>query len=254
MKLALTIAGSDPTGGAGLQIDLRTFKSMGVYGLSVPTVMTSQNTEGVFDIHELPIDFFSRQLDTLLDDVLPDAVKTGMIYSPEIIEVVVDRVKEYSLRNLVVDPVIVSSSGRLLIKDGILATMRDYLFPVAGVITPNIYEAALFTGIDIRNEEDMKESAKRLLGLGPSSVIITGGHLENSAIDILFDGKEFLILEKDVFGGEYHGTGCVFSAVITASLALGYELREAFLKAKEFVYNAMRSAITIGKGMKILNV
>jgi hydroxymethylpyrimidine/phosphomethylpyrimidine kinase len=254
MRTALTIAGSDPTGGAGLQVDLKTFRSMGVYGLSIPTVMTAQNTLGVYEVHELPVDFFIRQLDMLLEDITPDALKTGMIYSSEIIEVVVDRVREYSLRNLVVDPVTVSSTGRPLIKDGVLEVMRKFLFPVAEVITPNIYEASLLTGVDIHNEEDMKESAKRLMEFGPSSVIVTGGHLHHTAVDLFFDGREFILLEKEVVDGGYHGTGCVFSAVITASLARGYRVKEAFVKAKEFVHNAIRSARAIGRGMKILDV
>jgi len=253
MRTALTIAGSDPTGGAGLQVDLRTFKSLGVYGLSVPTVMTVQNTEGVFNIHELPVDFFSRQMDALLNDVLPDALKTGMVYSSGIIEIIVERIKGYALKNIVIDPVTVSSSGRSLVSEGALDTMKQHLFPIARVITPNIYEASLFTGVDIHGEEDMKTAAEILLGLGPSSVIITGGHLEGGAIDVFFDGSEFIILQKDILDGKYHGTGCVFSAVITACLALGYDVKEAFIRAKEFVYDAMTSAITIGKGMKILN-
>lgn len=253
MKIALTIAGSDPTGGAGLQVDLKTFKAMGVYGLSIPSVLTVQNTRGVFDIHELPVDFFTKQIDTLLDDILPNAIKTGMIYSSEIIEAIVDRVKWYSLKNLVVDPVTVSSSGTSLIKDGVLEVMKAQLFPVARVITPNIYEASVLTGIDIRSKADMEESAIRILEYGADSVIITGGHLEDRAIDLLFDGEEFITLEEEILDGKYHGTGCVFSAVITASLCLGYDVKEAFVKAKEFVYNAMRSAIAPGKGMKILN-
>jgi len=254
MKIALTIAGSDPTGGAGLQVDLKTFRCMGVYGLSVPTVMTVQNTTGVYEVHELPIDFFIRQIDMLLGDITPDAIKTGMIYSSEIIGVVVEKIKGYSLKNLVVDPVTVSSTGTPLIKEGTLEVMRDYLFPVAEVITPNIYEASLLTGIDIHSEEDMKESAKRLMEFGPSSVVVTGGHLHHTAVDLLFDGSEFIFLEKEAVDGEYHGTGCVFSAVITASLARGYKVREAFVKAKEFVHETIRSARAIGKGMKVLDV
>lgn len=254
MRSALTIAGSDPTGGAGLQIDLKVFKSMGVYGLSVPSVLTAQNTNGVFDIHELPINFFTTQLDTLLNDILPDAIKAGMVYSSEIVEVIVDRVKGFSLKNLVIDPVTVSSSGTPLIKDGVFEVMKGRLFPIAKVITPNIYEASVLTGMDIHNEDDMKDAIVKLLEYGSESVIITGGHLKDKAIDLFFDGKEFISLEEEILDGKYHGTGCVFSSVITASLALGYEIKEAFLKAKEFTYNAMRSALSLGGGMKILNV
>ncbi|MBI4653798.1 MAG: bifunctional hydroxymethylpyrimidine kinase/phosphomethylpyrimidine kinase [Nitrospirae bacterium] len=254
MKIALTIAGSDPTGGAGLQVDLKVFKSFDVYGLSVPSVLTAQNTDGVYDIYELPPLFFSQQIKNLLSDISPDAVKTGMLYSPEIIKITAQKVKEYSLGNLVVDPVTVSSTGVSLIKNDALDTMKDYLFPLAKVITPNIYEATIFTGINIDGTEDMKVAAMKLKDLGPEAVIITGGHLEEVAIDLLWDGKEFLALETERIGGEYHGTGCVFSSSITACLALGYDVRESFVKAKDFVSGAIKTAISIGKGMKILNI
>lgn len=254
MKIALTIAGSDPTGGAGLQADLKTFKSMGVYGLSIPSVLTAQNTGGVEDIFELPHDFFSIQLDSLLKETRPDALKTGMLYSSEIIEIIVGKFGEYSLKNLVVDPVTVSSTGVPLIQEGTLETMRRYLFSIAMVITPNIYEASVLTGIDIRAEDDMKSAAVKLRDYGPEAVIITGGYLQERAVDLLFDGEDFLLLENERLGGDFHGTGCVFSSVITASLALGYDVKEAAVKAKEFVWNAMKSAVSIGRGLKILNI
>jgi len=254
MKIALSIAGSDPTGGAGIQADLKTFKSLNVYGIGVLTALTAQNTEGVFDIHDLPEGFFSKQLDALLKDIRPDACKTGMLYSTEIIKVVAEKVKQYSLGSLVIDPVTASSSGVSLVKDEALEILKDYLFPLARIITPNIYEASLFTGINIQDEEDMKKAAVRLKESGPGAVVITGGHLKSVALDLFFDGEDFLLLENERLEGEYHGTGCVFSSVITAGLALGYDVREAVVKAKEFVWTAMKSAVSIGKGMKILNI
>ncbi|MEK6528606.1 MAG: bifunctional hydroxymethylpyrimidine kinase/phosphomethylpyrimidine kinase [Nitrospirota bacterium] len=268
MKTALTIAGSDPTGGAGLQADLRTFKSMGVYGISVPSVLTAQNTNGVFDIYELPPDFFITQIDVLLRDIHPDASKTGMLNSFEIVRITAEKIGQYSLKNIVVDPVTSSSTGVLLIKDEALEAMKQCLFPLAKVITPNINEASLFTGIDIKDEQDMKRAAARLKEFGPETVIITGGHLvadlpagrqgstlrEEKTIDIFFDGREFLSLQRDKLSGEFHGTGCVFSSAVTACLALGYDVREAAVKANEFVWNAIKSAVSIGKGMKILNI
>lgn len=254
MKIALTIAGSDPTGGAGLQVDLRVFQSLGVYGLSIPSVLTSQNTSGVTEIYELPVNFFSSQLDTLLKDISPDAFKTGMLYSPEIIRIVAEKVRLYSLKNLIIDPVAVSSTGVPLVKSKAMETIREYLFPLARVITPNIYEASVITGMDIDSEKDMKDVAVRLRELGPEAVIITGGHLKGIAIDVLWDGEEFLTLETEMVAGEYHGTGCVFSSVITACIALGYNMRESFIEAKEFTGNAIRSAVSIGKGMKILSL
>lgn len=253
-KTALTIAGSDPTGGAGFQADLRTFNKMGVYGLSVPTVLTAQNTEGVFSIHEVPVDFISEQLDVLLKDIKPDAFKTGMLYNAETVKAVALKIKEYSLKNLVIDPVTVSSTGVQLMEDKGLEAMKRGLFPLARVITPNIYEAAVLTGMDIRNENEMKKSAVRLMEQGCEAVIITGGHLDKKAVDILFDGEDFLSLENERLEGEFHGTGCLFSSAITACLALGYDMTEAFIKAKETVWNAMRTAVPAGKGMKLLNI
>lgn len=254
MKIALTIGGSDPTGGAGIQADLKTFKSFGVYGLSIPTALTAQNTNGVTGIYDLPSGFFSNQFDTLLKDIKPDALKTGMLSSSEIIKIIAEKIKQYSLKNLVIDPVTVSSTGVPLVNDNALEFMKDYLFPLAKVITPNIYEASLFTGINIQDEDDMKKAAIKLKGFGPETVIITGGHLERQTIDLLLYEGEFLSLQREKIEGEYHGTGCVFSSAITACLALGYDVRETSVKANEFVWKAIKSAFSIGKGMKILDV
>ena len=254
MKTALTIGGSDPTGGAGIQADLKTFKSFGVYGLSIPTALTAQNTNGVTDIYDLPSGFFSNQLDTLLKDIQPDALKTGMLSSSEIVKPIAEKIKQYSLKNLVIDPVTVSSTGVPLVNDKALEFMKDYLFPLAKVITPNIYEASLFTGINIQGEEDMKKAAIKLKGFGPETIIITGGHLERQTIDLLLYEGEFLSLQREKIEGEYHGTGCVFSSAITACLALGYDVREATVKANEFVWKAIKSAFSIGRGMRVLDI
>jgi len=253
LKIALTIAGSDPTGGAGFQADLRTFHAMGVYGLSIPSVLTSQSTKGVHSIQEIRPEFFESQLDTLLQDIKPDVLKTGMLYSLDIVNILSEKYRKYSLSNLVIDPVIVSSTGALLVKEGVKEAIKEHLMPLAKVITPNINEAAAFTGINIHGENEMKEAAVKLKDYGVGAVIITGGHMKGKALDLLFDGEDFLSLENNKLEGEFHGTGCVFSSVIAACLALGYDVREAFIKAKEFVWTAMRSAISPGKGMKILN-
>lgn len=254
MNTALTIAGSDPTGGAGLQADLKTFAALGVYGLSVPSVLTAQSTQGVFRVQEIPTDFFADQLDTLLSDIRPDAVKTGMLYAAGTIKAAADAIQKYSLQNLVVDPVTVSSTGVLLLEEKALETVRNYLYPLSTVITPNIYEASVFTGIDIQNENDMKEAIVRLKGYGARAVIITGGHMKEKAVDMLFDGEDFLYLENERIEGEFHGTGCAFSSVIAACLARGYTVKEAFVKAKEFVWKAMKSAVFPGKRLGILNL
>ncbi len=251
-KTALTIAGSDPTGGAGFQADLRMFHTMGVYGLSIPAVLTAQNTEGVHCVHELAADFVSEQLDVLLRDIRPDAVKTGMLYAYDTIQVIADKVRQYSLDKLVIDPVTVSSTGVRLVEDKGMDIIRNDLFLLAKVITPNIYEAGLFTGTEIEDVEDMRKAAIKLKELGPETVIITGGHLEGKAMDLLFDGEEFVFIENEKLEGEFHGTGCVFSASITAGLALGYNVKEAFVRAKDITYHAMKSAISVGNGMKLL--
>jgi hydroxymethylpyrimidine/phosphomethylpyrimidine kinase len=253
-KIALTIAGSDPTGGAGFQADLKTFKAMGVYGLSIPSVLTAQNTLDVATIHELPPEFFLAQIDMLLKDIRPDALKTGMLYNSDMVNIVVEKIKEYSLKNLVVDPVMVSTSGIPLTKGSVLETAKKNLLPLSKVITPNTYEASVLTGIDVQNEKDAKEAAVKLRGYGTEAVIITGGHLREKPVDVFFDGEEFLSIENDGLEGEFHGTGCVFSAAITSCLALGYDVKEAFIKAKEFTFNAMKSAVSVGRGMKVLNV
>ena len=252
MKTALTIAGSDPTGGAGLQADLRTFIAMGVYGISVPTALTAQNTDGVHSVHEVSPDFFSIELQILLNDIQPDALKTGMIFDMENVGIIADTFAQFGLKNLVVDPVTVSSTGVPLVQEGVLDTLKNHLIPLARVITPNVYEASVLTGMKVENEADMKHVAEKLHGIGPETVVITGGHLKDRAIDILFDGDDFISLESQMLEGTYHGTGCVFSSVITAGLALGYGVKESFVKAKEFVWKGMNSAISIGRGMKVL--
>jgi hydroxymethylpyrimidine/phosphomethylpyrimidine kinase len=254
MKAVLTIAGSDPSGGAGLQADLKTFKAMGVYGLGIPSVLTAQNTGGVVSIHELSEDFIALQMDTLLGDIRPDAVKTGMLYTEYIIRTAGDKIREFSLSNLVVDPVAVSSTGVLLVEEKAMEAVKNSLFPISRVITPNIYEASVLTGIGTEDMQGMKDAAVRLKEYGAGAVIITGGHLPDKAVDLLFDGHDFITLENEKLDGEYHGTGCVFSSVIASCLALDYGVKEAFIKAKEFVWSAMKNAVSVGRGMKILNV
>lgn len=253
-RTALTIAGSDPTGGAGFQADLRAFDRLGVHGLSIPTVLTAQNTEGVHGIYEIQENFISEQLDVLLRDIRPDALKTGMLYNAEIVTAVAGKIGEYSLGNLVIDPVTVSSTGVQLLENKGLDAMKDALFPLSRVITPNIYEASVLTGLDILDEKDMKESAVKLKDMGCGAVIITGGHLEKKAVDMFFDGSEFISLENNRLEGEFHGTGCLFSAALTACLSLDYDLKTAFIKAKETVWDAMKNSVPVGSGMNLLNI
>lgn len=253
MRTALTIAGSDPTGGAGLQADLKVFRAFDVHGLTIMSAVTAQNTVGVESVLPVEKDFLKIQFHTLLSDIRPHAVKLGMLYSTWAIELVAGAIKEYSLSNLVIDPVTVSSSGKTLVADGTLDSIREKLFPLAKVITPNIYEASVLTGLRIEERKDMEEAAKILKDMGTEVVVITGGHLETIALDLYYDG-EFHDVESEKIKGEYHGTGCAFSAAITASLALGHVPLESVRRAKEFINNAIRKAYYPGKGMGLLYI
>lgn len=253
MKTALTIAGSDPTGGAGLQIDLKVFRAFNVHGLSIVSAITSQNTEGVDFIFPVEPDCFEKQFHTLLFDIKPDATKIGMLYSNFAVEVVKKIIKKYSLFNIVIDPVTVSSSGNPLVSEGTLDALREKLFPLSRVITPNIYEASVLTGIRIEDKKDMKKSAKILKNMGPEVVVITGGHLKETALDLYYDGDYHYIKSKKI-EGEYHGTGCAFSSAIAASLAHGRSPLESVKKAKMFINRAIKKAYRPGKGMGLLYI
>ena len=254
MKTALTIAGSDPCGGAGLQADLRVFSSLGVYGLSVVTSLTAQNTMGVNAALRVESSFIEAQLESLLNDIRPDALKTGMVYSRDAVAAIAHMVKGFELENLVIDPVTISSSGLPLMEEGALDILRDRLLPLARVITPNMSEAAALSGIEVRDEKDMENAARLLKKMGPEVVVVTGGHLENETVDLVYDGSGFHRLRSKKEKGEYHGTGCAYSAALAAFLAKGSSPLSAAEKAKEFVHEAILKARSIGKGMKILNV
>ncbi len=254
MKTALTIAGSDPTGGAGLQADLKVFHACGVYGLSVVAALTAQNTATVNSSASVPADFVKKQLDTLISDIRPDALKTGMLFSIGAVLAVAEAVQGYELDNLVIDPVTISSTGAQLIEKGGLDMLKIKLFPLARVITPNIYEATALSGIRIDSPADMEKAARALKSFGPETVIITGGHLEHETLDLFYDGTLFhKIIGKKILG-EYHGTGCTFSAALTACLAQGTTVLHAAEKAQAFVREAIRRAHALGRGMKLLHV
>ncbi len=254
MKSALTVAGSDPTGGAGLQADLKVFAALGVHGMSIPAVLTAQNTSKVGKISPVDKDFFFGQMDLLLSDIRPDAMKTGMLYSGWTVEASAELIGNYALGNLVVDPVTVSSTGASLVENGTLDKIKDKLFPLSSVITPNIYEASVLTGSNVENEKDMQEAARKLKDMGPRVVVITGGHLEKLTLDLYYDGNEFHRLDGPKIKGEYHGTGCAFSAAITAFLADGHDALESVRRAKDFVTAAIRKSYHLGKGMGLLRI
>ncbi len=253
LKTTLTIAGSDPTGGAGLQMDLKVFKTFGVHGLSVVAALTAQNTQGVDSIFPVEKSPLEKQLRILLSDIKPDALKIGMLFSGWSVQVIADMLKEYALGNLVVDPVTVSSSGKGLADEGTLDLIRANLFPLSRMITPNIYEASVLTGIMIEDRNGMEEAARALKKMGPEVVLITGGHLDTIAVDLFYDG-DFHAVEGEKIKGEYHGTGCAYSAAVAACLALGYSPLESVRRAKDFIHDAIKKAYYPGKGMGLLHV
>ncbi len=259
MKIALTIAGSDPTGGAGVQSDLRVFSHFGVYGLSAISALTAQNTFRVSSVSAVEGKFLDAQLNTLLKDIMPHAVKTGMLFSREAIKSVARIVRKHRLQNLVIDPVILSSTGAGLLEGRALDILKKELFPLARVITPNINEAAALSGIGIADEKDMEKAAKALKRLGPEVIVITGGHLPGAGtvektLELVYDGKGFRRIYGKKIEGEYHGTGCAFSAALTALLAQGTDVADAVGEAKKFVGKAIRNAYSIGRGMRLLKV
>lgn len=252
MITALTIAGSDPTGGAGLQADLKVFAAMGVHGMAVPSALTVQDTRKVYESFAIDPVQVRKQLICLLDDIRPDALKTGMLYSLEVVEIVANAVRAHKLTNLVIDPVTVSSSGARLVQDGVLEAMERLLYPITTIATPNIYEASVITGINIRGIDDMKEAALELLKMGMQAVVVTGGHLDKVAIDVYCDSSGIELIEAPKVHGEFHGTGCAFSAALAAALALGQRPLEATRTAKVLVHGAITNADHPGRGMGIL--
>lgn len=253
MKMALTIAGSDPSGGAGIQQDLKVFRAFGIYGLSVISSLTAQNSKGVEDIMPVAGPFVEEQLETLLSDMTPDATKTGMILSSTNVMSVVSAVKRHSLKNVVVDPVMLSSTGRSLSRRDLPKVIREKLLPLCTVVTPNIHEASVLSGIRITTMREMEKAVLLLAGLGAPNVIITGGHLDDAATDLVYDGS-FHYLKGEKVPGEFHGTGCTFSAALTAELAIGSDLLNAAITAKKFMKKMFVKAFSSGKGMRYFNI
>lgn len=247
---ALTIAGSDSGGGAGIQADLKTFQMLEVFGMSAVTAITAQNTLGVHGIYDIPLEGIAKQIDAVVSDLGVDAVKTGMLSQPEVIELVAAKAKEHAFRHLVVDPVMIAKGGAALLADAAKSVLRTVLLPAATVVTPNVPEAEVLTGMDIRSLNDMKEAARRIVGqFGAGSAIVKGGHLDAAPTDLLYDGKDFYTFEGIRFPTRHtHGTGCTFSAAITAELAKGLPLPDAVAKAKAFITAAIEDELGIGAG------
>jgi hydroxymethylpyrimidine/phosphomethylpyrimidine kinase len=255
MRTALTIAGSDPSGGAGVQADLKTFAAHRVYGLSVITAVTAQSTVGVTGFEAVSSDLVTAQIETIVSDIRPDAAKTGMLATAAIVEAVAAAVADLDIPLLVVDPVMIAKSGDALIDDEALAAMKTELLPRAFVVTPNIPEAERLSGLVIRTDADRREAAKRIGTHGPTAVIIKGGHLVSPEIvDLLYDGHRFLEFRNErVAGRSTHGTGCTFAAALTARLALGNSLEEAVPHAQQYVAEAIRHAPNLGRGQGPMN-
>jgi len=248
---ALTIAGSDSGGGAGIQADLKTFQSLNVFGMSVITSVTSQNTKGVRSIQDISPEIVGDQIDMVMEDIGTDAVKTGMLANKQIIEIVANRIKKHNIKNLVIDPVMISKSGARLLKKEAVSSLIKELIPLCFLLTPNIYEAQIISNITIKNIEDAKKSAILINKKGPKNLLIKGGHLAgDKAIDILYNGREFVFFEeKQIHSKNTHGTGCTLSAAITAELAKGKKLINAVKIAKKYITDAISNAPdNIGNG------
>ena len=247
--VAMTIAGSDSGGGAGIQADLKTFSALGVFGTSTLTAITAQNTVGVTAVHEIPTDVIAAQIDAVVTDIGADAVKTGMLSSPEIVTTVADAVRRHHIANLVVDPVMVAKSGDRLLRAEAIATICDALIPLAKVVTPNIPEAEDLTGLSIASDDDARRAAQAIIGMGARSVVIKGGHRDGPPTDILYDGAEFIEFTTErIPSTNTHGTGCTFASAIGAGLAHGLETAAAVAQAKEYVTAAISAAYPIGQG------
>jgi hydroxymethylpyrimidine/phosphomethylpyrimidine kinase len=249
MKRILTIAGSDSGGGAGIQADLKAITLLGGYGMSVLTALTAQNTLGVQAIYEVPVPFVEKQIDSVLSDIGADAIKTGMLANAEIVEVVAKKMKQYQVEKVVVDPVMVAKSGDSLLRKDAQEALIKRLIPLSMVVTPNLMEASVLTGLKVRSIEEMKKAAHRIYQLGSKHVVVKGGHLKGKAIDLLYDGEKYEEIEGPrIETKNTHGTGCTFASAIATFLARGDTVSEAVKKAKIFITMAIQSSLALGKG------
>lgn len=251
MKKALTIAGSDSGGGAGIQADLKTFAARGVFGTSVITALTAQNTVGVQGVFEIPPAFIALQIDSVMSDIGADAIKTGMLFTAPIIATVSARIREYHVIPLVVDPVMVAKSGNPLLCEDACGALIQQLLPLATVVTPNLNEAGVLCGFEINGLADMRRAAEAIRQMGPQNVVVKGGHLPaaSDAIDVLFDGKTFQEYRAPrLESGNTHGTGCTFASAIAAELAKGHSVPEAVGIAKDYLTRVLRASVDLHIG------
>lgn len=254
MQKVLTIAGTDPSGGAGAQADLKTFMAHKVYGMSVITALVAQNTCGVRDIMNVTPAFLREQFDCVFEDIFPDAVKIGMVSQPELMEVIVEKLKQYQPKNIVVDPVMVSTSGDRLLAQTALTMLQKDLFPLAQIITPNIPEAEVLCEFPIETKQDMVKAAQQIAKYYHGYILIKGGHFEDCADDLLYhDGEEIWLPCEKIQNSNTHGTGCTLSSAIASNLALGYDMVNSVKHAKAYITGALKDGMDLGKGNGPLN-
>lgn len=247
-KKVLTIAGSDSSGGAGIQADIKTMLANGVYAMSCITSLTAQNTTGVSGIFDVNEEFLELQIKSVFDDIFPDAVKIGMVSNAKLIDVIAESLKKYNAKNVVVDPVMIATSGSNLIQEEAIKTLKEKLFPLAKLITPNIHEAEVLSKVDIESKKDMLIAAEKMYCQRQNAVLIKGGHLFDSSDDLLFDGKPIWISGERIENSNTHGTGCTLSSAIAANLAKGYELKDSVYLAKLYLNNLLMKKLDLGTG------
>ena len=249
MKKVLSIAGSDCSGGAGIQADLKTFSAHGVFGMSVIVSVVAENTSRVIDIQDVTPDMIKKQIDAVFEDIEVDAVKIGMLSTPACMEAVAEKLRQYKPNNVIVDPVMYAKNGCPLMEESAVDSLIELIIPLADVLTPNIPEAEKITGLCISSVEEMEAAAVKIFEMGCKGVVIKGGHKDGSALDVLYDGNEFTHFEVErIDTKNTHGTGCTFSSAVAAQLARGHSVKEAVSKAKDYVTTAIRHSLAIGKG------
>ena len=254
MKTALTIAGSDSSGGAGIQADIKTMTANGVFAMSAVTALTAQNTTGVTGIMEVSPEFLKEQIDCIFTDIRPDAVKIGMVSSAELIRAIAEKLKEYQAENIVVDPVMVATSGAKLISDDAIGTLKEALLPMADILTPNIPEAEVLSGMEVKTEEDMVKAAEKISRTYHCAVLLKGGHQLNDANDLLCRGEEHRwFYGKRIDNPNTHGTGCTLSSAIASNLAKGFDMETAVERAKAYISGALGAMLDLGKGSGPMN-
>lgn len=254
MPRILTVAGSDSGGGAGIQGDLKTIALLGGFGMTALTAVTAQNTVGVKGILEVPPDFVGAQMDAVLADIGADAVKTGMLCIAETVRVVAEKIRKYRVSRLVIDPVMISSSGQRLLSREAEEVLKEKLLPLARVVTPNLHEGGVLAGSRIRTREEMRAAARKIHKLGPKYVLLKGGHLRGEPVDVLFDGRKFFEYKgRRIPTPHTHGTGCTLSAAIAVELGKGHSVPEAVERARAFIHSAIRWGLPLGHGAGPVN-